>query len=245
MIEIMGHAGLHRRVAINVGAGFVPGMNSVLMGAALAGGKLGWEMVGIRDGFEGLLHPDRYPDGGLVILSPELVENLDPATGGILGQAPEVDPFHAPTAGEEEADLSDELLRRLKAENIDALISVVGDQGLEYPLQAPSQGAPYGMCPPVHRERHCRYRGILWVQHRPQRDHRDAEQGLSGGPVGPEDRGGRGPGRAGRLDRPPGRYRRSCRRRADSRDPLRSEAGGGPAEGQDITSPALWSGRGG
>ena len=130
MIESMGHAGLHRRVAINVGAGFVPGMNSVLMGAALAAGKLGWEMLGIRDGFEGLLHADRYPDGGLVILSPELVENLDPATGGVLGQAPEVDPFHAPTAGEEEADLSDELLARLKAENIDALISVVGGRGL-------------------------------------------------------------------------------------------------------------------
>ena len=126
----MGHAGLHRRVAINVGAGFVPGMNSVLMGAALAGGKLGWEMIGIRDGFEGLLHPDRYPDGGLVTLSPELVENLDPATGGILGQAPGVDPFHAATANEEEVDLSDELLTRLKAENIDALISVVGGQGL-------------------------------------------------------------------------------------------------------------------
>ena len=99
MIKNLGHAGTHRRVAVNVGSGFVPGMNSVLMGAALAGGKLGWEMVGIRDGFEGLLHPDRYPDGGLVALSPELVENLDPATGGVLGQAPPVDPFHARTPG--------------------------------------------------------------------------------------------------------------------------------------------------
>ena len=86
-----------RRVAINVGAGFVPGTNAVVLGAALAGGKLGWEMIGIRDGFEGLLHPDRYPDGGLVTLSPELIENLDPATGGILGQAPAVDPFHVRT----------------------------------------------------------------------------------------------------------------------------------------------------
>ena len=50
-----------RRIAINVGAGFVPGMNAVIMGAALAAGKLGWEIVGIRDGFEGLLHPDTYP----------------------------------------------------------------------------------------------------------------------------------------------------------------------------------------
>jgi 6-phosphofructokinase 1 len=129
--KIMGHAGYHRRVAINVGAGFVPGMNSVLMGAALAGGKLGWELVGIRDGFDGLLHPDRYPDGGLVPLSIELVENLDPATGGILGQAPRVDPFHTPTTDQAEADLSDELLKRLEEENFEALISAVGNQGLE------------------------------------------------------------------------------------------------------------------
>jgi len=131
MIKTLGHAGTHRRVAVNVGSGFVPGMNSVLMGAALAGGRLGWEMIGIRDGFEGLLHLDRYPDGGLVALSPELVENLDPATGGVLGQAPRVDPFHARTRDGADVDLSDEVLERLQAENIDALISAVGAQGLE------------------------------------------------------------------------------------------------------------------
>ena len=130
MIKNLGHAGTHRRVAINVGAGFVPGTNAVVMGAAIAGGKLGWEMVGIRNGFEGLLRPDRYTDGGLVALNPELIENLDPSTGGILGQAPPVDPFHVRTINEEEVDLSDELLKRLHAEEIDALISVVGGQGL-------------------------------------------------------------------------------------------------------------------
>ena len=131
MMRAMGMAGVHRRIAINVGAGFVPGTNAVVMGAAIAGGKLGWEMVGIRDGFEGLLHPDRYPDGGLVALSPELVENLDPATGGILGQAPAGGSVSCAHHGnEEEVDLSDELLKRLQAENIDALISVVGGQGL-------------------------------------------------------------------------------------------------------------------
>ena len=96
-------------------------MNAVIMGAALAAGKMGWEVIGIRDGFEGLLHPDRYPDGGLVTLSPQLVENLDPAGGGILGQSVRIDPFHVRTVNEdgmvEEVDMSDELLRRLKAEN--------------------------------------------------------------------------------------------------------------------------------
>jgi 6-phosphofructokinase 1 len=123
-----------RRIAINVGAGYVPGMNAVIMGAALAAGKLGWEVVGIRDGFEGLLHPDRYPDGGLVTLNSQLVENLDPAGGGILGQSVRVDPFNVRTVNEdkmvEEVDMSDQLLKTLKAEGIDALISVVGGQGL-------------------------------------------------------------------------------------------------------------------
>ena len=83
----IGHASFQRRIAINVGAGYVPGINAVITGAAMAAGKMGWEIVGIRDGFEGLLHPDHYPDGGLVTLSPQLIENLDPSAGGILGQS--------------------------------------------------------------------------------------------------------------------------------------------------------------
>jgi len=130
----IGHAGSLRRIAINVGAGYVPGMNAVIMGAALAAGKQGWEIFGIRDGFDGLLHPERYPDGGMVPLSPQLVENLDPAAGGILGQSVRVDPFHVRKVNQEgmveEVDMSDDLLKRLKAENIDALISIVGGRGL-------------------------------------------------------------------------------------------------------------------
>jgi ATP-dependent phosphofructokinase / diphosphate-dependent phosphofructokinase len=123
-----------KRIAIMVGAGFVPGMNAVIKGAALAAGQLGWEVVGIRDGFEGLLHPDRYPEGGLLPFRPSLIENLDPAAASILGQSGHVDPFHVRqlNADEmvEEVDQSDALLARLKAEKIDALIPVVGGQGL-------------------------------------------------------------------------------------------------------------------
>jgi len=117
-----------------VGAGFVPGMNAVIKGAALAAGKLGWEVVGIRDGFDGLLHPERYPEGGLLPLTPQLIENLDPSASSVLGQSGRVDPFHVRQldANEmvEEVDQSDELLARLKSEKIDALIPVVGGQGL-------------------------------------------------------------------------------------------------------------------
>ena len=133
--------GFPRRIAINVGAGYVPGINAVITGAAIAAGKMGWEMVGIRDGFEGLLHPQKYPGRGMVTLSPELIENLDPTAGSIMGQSARVDPFHVRRINElemvEEVDMSDELLNRLKTENIDGLISVVGGQGLTilYKLQ--------------------------------------------------------------------------------------------------------------
>lgn len=117
-----------------VGAGHVPGLNAVVMGAALAAGELGWETVGIRDGFDGLLHPECYPHGGLVTLVPELIANLNPNAAGILGQAPRVDPFHVRQVNAdemvEEADLSDRLLEKLRAERIDALIGVVGGRGL-------------------------------------------------------------------------------------------------------------------
>ena len=130
----IGHGSFLRRIAINVGAGYVPGINAVITGAAMAAGKLGWEIIGIRDGFEGVLHPEKYPEGGLVTLSPQLIENLDPSAGGILGQSVRVDPFHVRTINKdemvEEVDMSDHLLKRLKEEKIDGLISVVGGRGL-------------------------------------------------------------------------------------------------------------------
>jgi 6-phosphofructokinase 1 len=123
-----------RRIAINVGAGFIPGINTVVAGATLAAGRLGWEVVGIRDGFDGLLHPEHHPDGGLVPLDRQRVEHLDPAGVSVLGQSPREDPFHVRQVNEdglvEEVDMSDVLLERFKEEKFDALISVVGGRGL-------------------------------------------------------------------------------------------------------------------
>ena len=113
MTQEIGHGSFLRRIAIMVGAGHVPGINAVIMGAAKAANNLGWEMVGIRDGFDGLLYPERYPDGGLLTLDTKLIESLDPNAAGLLGQAPRVDPFHVRTVNEddmvEEVDMSDEL----------------------------------------------------------------------------------------------------------------------------------------
>ena len=124
-----------RRIAVNVGSGFVPGMNAVAKGITLAAAELGWEVVGIRNGFAGLLDPDDYPDGGLLTVSPRLAENLDPAaSAGVLGQSPQFDPFNRRQVDEDgmlvEVDRSDEVLAALQEHGIDALVSVVGGQGL-------------------------------------------------------------------------------------------------------------------
>ena len=152
-----------RRIAIMVGAGFVPGMNAVIKGAALAAAELGWEVVGIRDGFEGLLHPEHYPEGGLVPLTPQLIEHLDPAASSVLGQSSRVDPFHVRqlNADEmvEEVDQSDELLAKLKAEKIDALIAVVGGQGLTILYKLHGKGLPT-VCIPLSIENDIP--GTLW-----------------------------------------------------------------------------------
>jgi ATP-dependent phosphofructokinase / diphosphate-dependent phosphofructokinase len=126
--------GSPRRIAVNSGSGYVPGLNAVLAGVVLAASRLGIEVVGIRDGYDGLLEPDAYPDGGVVPLRGDVAEALSGAAGSILGSAPRHDPFRLRTVNAEgmveEVDRSDDLLERLRAANIDAAISIGGGSSL-------------------------------------------------------------------------------------------------------------------
>jgi ATP-dependent phosphofructokinase / diphosphate-dependent phosphofructokinase len=123
-----------RRIAINIGGGYVPGLNAVIAGTVLAANELGWEVVGIRDGFDGLLFPDRYPDGGFMTLTPEAVVNRVSAPDVLLGTATRTDPFHVRDINQEnmveELDRSEELLQTIRAKKIDAVVSVVGARAL-------------------------------------------------------------------------------------------------------------------
>jgi ATP-dependent phosphofructokinase / diphosphate-dependent phosphofructokinase len=130
------------RVALNVGGGYVPGINAVIAGVVLAADLLGWEVVGIRDGFDGLLFPERYPEGGLLKLTPQVVENL--SGGTILGNATRTDPFRVQEVNAEnqieEADRSGDVIARIAAEKIDAVISVVGPRALSILFRLHRQG---------------------------------------------------------------------------------------------------------
>ena len=126
--------GSSRRVAINIGGGYVPGLNAVIAGTVLAAHEFGWEVLGIRDGFDGLLFPDRYPEGGVVALTTRAVNGLASVPGVLLGTATRTDPFHVRTINKEnaveEVDRSEDLLRMIQAQKIDAVISVVGGRAI-------------------------------------------------------------------------------------------------------------------
>lgn len=79
------------RIAINIGSGYLPGLDLVVAGAALAANAIGWEIVGIRDGYDGLLFPQRYPDGGMVILHPGMAGTAGRG-GSLIGTAARTDP---------------------------------------------------------------------------------------------------------------------------------------------------------
>lgn len=133
-----------KRIAVNCGGGYVAGLNAVIAGTVLAARELGWEVAGIRDGFDGLLFPERYPDGGLLALTPQKVENASAGGSPILGNATRTDPFrvrHLNADNQvEEVDRSSELIARIAAEKIDAVISIVGPRALGILFRLHRQG---------------------------------------------------------------------------------------------------------
>src|ERR1700730_1286826 len=68
------------RIGVLTSGGDCPGLNAVLRGVVLASEKLGWEVVGFRDGFEGLL-----PPGDHVVLDRKSTEGIMALGGTMIG----------------------------------------------------------------------------------------------------------------------------------------------------------------
>jgi 6-phosphofructokinase 1 len=122
------------RVAINTGGGDAPGLNAVIHGAVYAARGLGWQIFGIRDGYDGMLEPQNYPDGGLIELKRSTVRDISHLGGTILGTTNRGNPFCRPTTQPDgtvkEVDRSNELIDCFRKNRLDALIAVGGDGSL-------------------------------------------------------------------------------------------------------------------
>jgi 6-phosphofructokinase 1 len=120
-----------KRIAISTGGGDAPGLNAVIRAAVLAAIRRGWECHGIRDGYNGLLMPEQYPQGGLVPLQRESVRGITHLGGTILGTTNRGNPFRMPERNPDgevvEVDQSGRLVAAFRDHGLDALVAVGGD----------------------------------------------------------------------------------------------------------------------
>lgn len=112
------------RIGVLTGGGDCPGLNAVIRGVTKPAQDYGMSVLGILDGFEGLV------EGRARELKNEDVSGILATGGTILGSSNKGDPFHWPVqkeGGIEIVDKSSSALKNYNAWNLDALIAVGGD----------------------------------------------------------------------------------------------------------------------
>ncbi len=132
-----------RRIAVNTGGGDAPGLNAVIRAVTLSAHSRGWEVIGIRYGYRGLL--DDEPDG-VVTLDREAVRGIHSLGGTILGSTNRGDPFNYPVQDEAgtlvATDVSARVIERLRDLSIDALVAIGGDGSLKIAERLLNNGGP-------------------------------------------------------------------------------------------------------
>jgi 6-phosphofructokinase 1 len=124
-----------KRIAINTGGGDAPGLNAVIRAVVLAATNRGWECIGIRDGYEGLLDKEAYPDGGYRRLTREDVRGITHLGGTILGTTNRGSPLRYPVEEEDgtirHVDRTQALVDAFDELDIDALVAIGGDGSMK------------------------------------------------------------------------------------------------------------------
>lgn len=131
---------LIKRIGVLTGGGDAPGLNAVIRAVVKSAWNLGWEVYGIHDGFEGLLHP-----GKARLIHPQEIRGILHIGGTILGTTNRGNPLSFPVKtkkGVVEKDLSGVVLRRFKKLKLDALIAIGGDGSLSIANELSQKGMP-------------------------------------------------------------------------------------------------------
>ena len=124
------------RIGVSTGGGDAPGLNAVIRSVVLGGVRQGWEMVGIRQCWGGLLGDDE-----VVPLDRSSVRGIGHLGGTVLGTTNRRDPFRYPTDSGE-VDRSDELVAEAARLGIDGVIAIGGEGTLGIALGLWRKGLP-------------------------------------------------------------------------------------------------------
>src|SRR6201998_1591089 len=124
-----------RCIGIGTGGGGAPWLNAVIRAATKAAiVKYGWKVIGIPDGFDGLIWPEKSFE-----LTLKHVSGILPRGGTILGTTNRGDPFHYKTienGKEVSRDISSQIIANAAKLGIDAIITIggAGSQKIGYAL---------------------------------------------------------------------------------------------------------------
>ena len=123
-----------RSIGICTGGGDAPGLNAVIRAAVKSAIlKYHWKVIGIPDGFDGLIWPDRSRE-----LALKDVSGILPRGGTILGTTNRGNPFHYCTRenGKEVVrDISADVIANAVKLGIDAIITIGGDGSMKIALE--------------------------------------------------------------------------------------------------------------
>src|SRR5436189_4100547 len=117
------------RIALSTGGGDAPGLNAVIRAAVLSAVNRGWEVLGVKKGYAGLLGEEE-----VIPMTASTVRGIAHLGGTILRTTNRGNPFsypvYLPDGSCVEKDRSDELIDNARKLGIDALISIGGDGSL-------------------------------------------------------------------------------------------------------------------
>ena len=135
-----------KKIAVMTGGGDAPGLNAVIRAVVITALQQDWACYGIRDSYDGLLEPERYPEGGVIHLKRESVRGITHLGGTILGTTNKGNPFQYPTTSKDGQifykDRADELINAFKQHHIDALVAIGGDGALSIAYALSQKGGP-------------------------------------------------------------------------------------------------------
>lgn len=128
-----------KSIGVLTGGGDCPGLNAVIRAVVkTAINEYNWKVIGIEDGFEGLILPGKTRD-----LSFADVRGILPRGGTILGTTNRANPFkyHVKNNGQVRVyDASDDVIQRVDELGIDALVVIGGDGSLSIAHELEQKG---------------------------------------------------------------------------------------------------------
>ncbi|MEA3337976.1 MAG: ATP-dependent 6-phosphofructokinase [Chloroflexota bacterium] len=131
-----------RRIGILTAGGDCPGLNAVIRAVVkTAILTYGWQVIGIRDGFEGLI----TDENATVPLTFESVYGILAQGGTILGAASRANPFlysKRLRGNRVELDVTPRVLERIRELQLDAVVVIGGDGTMRIARELHDMGAP-------------------------------------------------------------------------------------------------------